>query len=197
MGNVQLARPQLALGIGGGMSFYNTFLSDVIVIDTNKNISFSNYDIPGIKKYKINTNTFDLPLELRYRQNPNKHDKPLKISGGIKLSYIFSQHTKTKYMKSQPDRIAKNYNVPHLNQFNYGPTFKIAKGTFGLYAYYNLLTVFNTDKAPAINQAFVAVCVNVDGKDKKFSLPKFPFKTKPQQSATSEELIFKSASLKK
>lgn len=186
--NIPILRPQLSLGLGVGVSSFNTILDDVIQIDTANGTGFTNYDIPGIKKYKFNTTYLEIPLEIQYQQNPNNHKRLFKIAAGIKGSYQISHHSKTKYLKSQSIRKSKSYSIPNINDFTYGPTLRIAYGSLGLYACYNLISVFNSEKAPEINQAFLALCFNIKARKNKNNLsPLFdiPFKLKPQESASN------------
>jgi hypothetical protein len=180
--NIYLWKPHLALGIGAGITSYNMPLNNQVIADTNRQISFSGKNTDKIKKYKLNTTYVELPVELRYSQNPDKHKTVFKVAIGMKVYYLVSSHTKTKYVDDSISK-SKYYNIPYLNSLAYGPTIRLGWGHLGLLASYTLNTLFDEAHSPEIHQALLALCWTLSFKRDNLQMPEMPFKRKPDQSA--------------
>jgi hypothetical protein len=93
---------------------------------------------------KLSCNFIDAAVEFRFRTNENESQKRFKISLGMKAGYLVQSHTKYEDSNGK----VKLYGIKNLNKFQYGPTARIAYGTWGISGYYSLVNLFKDGKGP-------------------------------------------------
>ncbi|HEY0740265.1 MAG TPA: outer membrane beta-barrel protein [Chryseosolibacter sp.] len=107
----------------------------------------------AVKKSQLVMNYFDVPASIRYCAKPDNRKNSFSVSLGVKGGVLVSSHAKIKY--AQGDDIVKEKIKRRwgLNQFRYGVTGAVGLGNVSLFAFYNMVPLFE-DKAGPDGNAF-------------------------------------------
>jgi hypothetical protein len=103
------------------------------------------HKFPGLKKSQIVTNYVEVPLELRYTLNPDDPARSFKISIGGRVGYLYDEFNKLKYRQNGDTKQLKDKQNMNLNRFRYGVFAKLGFGSFSLFGYYNLSSMFESN----------------------------------------------------
>lgn len=115
----------------------------VLVMDTVSNVLGANY---SYSKNRLAANYLDLPLELSFASNRTNPKAGLKLAVGGKVGFLFSSHTKIKYLAAADEtRIQKLKQPWGLNRLRYGAHARIGFGSFNLYFEYQLSPMFDNE----------------------------------------------------
>ncbi len=120
----------------------NSSIPNYSVIDVNQNAEMYN-------RNKFVTHYLELPLELRLRtKGLSTFHTHIGFKGGL-LVNNFSRTIENGYK-------VKKYNIPEINRFRYGPTFRIGYSHLNFYAYYNMAGLFKNN-----TQTFVPFTIGI------------------------------------
>ncbi len=149
MGNIDLGTNVKFLP-GISLSVDNYMLKDDVSLFRGKNIlgedkiQFYELQQDKIKKSKFSVTYVDVPLELHYIPNPTK--KGFRFALGGKFGIPVSAATKVKYKEEDSNFIDKTKNNFFVSKVRYGALARIGYGSFYLFGYYGLNSLFQKDK---------------------------------------------------
>lgn len=149
--DLPVGSPKITFSFGLGV-FASNIYNDAYVNETDSCTTLIPYP-SGVdyKKNKLVTAYLEMPVELRYCSNPDNRNNSFKIGIGFKGGLLAGSHSKIKAKDTNGDlAVTKVSGIKHLNQYRYGPTFRIGYGSFNIFAYYSLNTLFVKDKGPEI-----------------------------------------------
>jgi hypothetical protein len=101
-----------------------------------------------ITKSQFITNYVDLPVELRYTRNPGDPNRTFKAAIGFRAGLLLNAFTKLRYDDDGTvvkEKVKRDW---ELNTYRYGMYGKIGIGNFSVFTYYNMSTLFKTDRGP-------------------------------------------------
>lgn len=130
------------VGLGVGYS-YNALIQNLKISQFQGTTIFE--EAVNFNSNKLTLKSIDFPVEIRWRNSTPTKFKFWRIYSGVKFSYITSG--KSKYKSSLETVTTKN--VTEINRFQYGATIAAGYGTWNLYVYYGLNSIFN--KAALLN----------------------------------------------
>jgi hypothetical protein len=130
------------VGLGVGYS-YNALIQNLKISQLQGTTIFE--EAVNFNSNKLTLKSIDFPVEIRWRNSTPTKFKFWRIYSGVKFSYITSG--KSKYKSSLETVTTKN--VTEINRFQYGATIAAGYGTWNLYVYYGLNSIFN--KAALLN----------------------------------------------
>jgi hypothetical protein len=104
------------------------------------------HQIFSLKKSQLITNYVEVPLELRYTLNPDDPARSFKISIGARVGYMYDAFSKIKFRQDGTNKQIKDKQNFNLNRFRYGAFAKIGFGSFSLFGYYNMSTLFRQNE---------------------------------------------------
>lgn len=149
MGNIDLGTNVKFLP-GISLSVDNYMFKDDVSLFRGKNvlgeekIQFYELQQDKIKKSKFSVTYVDVPLELHYIPNPTK--KGLRFALGGKFGIPVSAATKVRYKEENSNFIEKTKNNFFVSKVRYGALARIGYGSFYLFGYYGLNSLFQKDK---------------------------------------------------
>lgn len=161
-----LGKSPLSVAPGLGLGFDNIYHNGFFSVDSAGNtLLLPLGDSTTFKKNKISTIYLDIPLELRFRTKPNEKGNSFKLAIGAKGGFLLSNYTKyigegTSFGTFNSGSKVKTYNIPNINTFRYGLTFRIGYGPVNLNAFYSVSTLFNQGAGPEINPFTVGISFN-------------------------------------
>ena len=133
----------IAIGIGTG--FHNMYTKGKIENIKADTIVFVKFpDTISYKRNKLGLSFLDIPLEFRL-----KTAKKFRLAVGVKFGFLLDG--KTKYKGDREDGklvVQKEKQVNNLQNFRFGPTFRIGYDWFNIYAYYQVTKVFDPGRGP-------------------------------------------------
>lgn len=135
-------------GIGVGLEKYR-FDKDVTLASENgETVIVPLTEEWDVKNSKLAVNYFDIPLELRFHLNKDNFRKSFKIGVGGKVGVLFDSHSKIKYETDGDKKIIKSKEQFGLSRFRYGVLGRIGIGSFSLFYYQELSTLFKDGEGP-------------------------------------------------
>lgn len=147
--DLPIGSPKLTFSFGLG-AFASNIFTDRYAFETDSMTYLPPVTVE-YKRTKLVTTYLDLPIEFRYCSNPEKRNNSFKIGIGFKGGVLVGSHSKIRMRDALGDwMVSKNTGIKHLNQYRYGPTFRIGYGSFNIFAYYLLNTLFVKNKGPEI-----------------------------------------------
>lgn len=102
----------------------------------------------GTKKSQLITNYIDIPVELIFRTIPNDPARSFRASLGFRVGVLYDSFTKIKYEVNGDKHKIKDKQNFELNNFRYGPFFKVGVGNFSIFYYSNISSFFKEGKTP-------------------------------------------------
>jgi hypothetical protein len=151
--NLPFGKSPFGFSIGLGLSAHNIYGNFLVnkVGDTTKLVKIP--DTVGFKRSKMTIVYLEVPLQF-YLKTKGKFNLAL----GFKAGLMIGSHTKyvgdgrietTTYKYNTISKIRiKNMGIPNLQQFSYGPTFRIGYKWINADCYYMLSTLFNKNHGP-------------------------------------------------
>ena len=155
MYNYQFGQSNLSFAIGLGITSHNMYHNANINTDTVEDATYFSPigDSIDFKKSKLNLTYVDVPFEFRL-----KTDSKFRLAAGFKIGYLIHKHNKYKGEVGQfDDVVVKTTNVNYLEQFRYGPSFRIGYKWFNLMAYYQLSDIFKPGQGPDMYPVSVGI----------------------------------------
>ena len=106
----------------------------------------------NVRKSKLTTSYVDIPLEIRYHINRDNFKKSIKVAVGAKAGVLFNSHMKVKYSEDGEKKIYKLKEKYDLNPFRYGVYGRVGIGSFNVFYYHGLSTLFKSGDAPGTTE---------------------------------------------
>lgn len=161
MYDLPFGKSTFSLAGGVGFSSFNAHSNGRLfyVLDSTGTVAETNLvEIPDsvdFKKNKLSLNFVEIPVELRFRSKPDKSFRRFTVSAGFKIGILVQSHTKYK-----DDGIKlKTYYIPNLENFRYGPTFRIGYGKVSLFGFYSLTNVFKDGKGTELTPISAGIMI--------------------------------------
>ncbi len=162
----------VSMAMGGGLSVQNiksnSFLTSAdssYFVEIPKELNYS--------KNKLSTVFLDIPIEIRLRVRPNPRDKAgivrkrnFRCALGFKIGYNIQNYIKyagEDYRNANyGNKIKfKEYNLKNILPYRYGLYTRVGIGSFSLYAYYALTTLFETGKGPLLRPFSIGLSITI------------------------------------
>ena len=101
------------------------------------------------QKSKLSVESLTLPLLLEFQIPINHYDNRLFFSAGVVGSFRLSSHTKIKYKeeKKQKLKVVDDFSI---HRFKYSVMVRTGYRWFNVFASYDLVPLFKTDKGPEL-----------------------------------------------
>lgn len=136
-----------ALGLGfRAQNLYGNFLVKS-TIDSTWLEKIGDTAAVNYQRSKLTLPYLELPVEFRF-----KSKSKVAIGIGFKVAYLLPAHTKyvgENYVTLTGEKLRmKNREVKNLEQFSYGPTFRIGYRWFHINAYYSISKIFTKGNGP-------------------------------------------------
>jgi hypothetical protein len=151
--NLPFGKSHVGFSIGLGLSIHNIYGDFLVnkVGDTTKLVKIP--DTVGFKRSKMTIVYLEIPLEFNL-----KTKSKVNLALGIKVGYMIGSHTKyvgnggiktNTYESYSTSKVRiKSMGIPNLQQFNYGPTFRIGYRWISIDGQYMLSTLFSKNHGP-------------------------------------------------
>lgn len=150
--NIQFGKSNFGFSLGLGFraeNMYGNFLVKSTQDSTWLEKIGNDTATVGYQRSKLTLPYLELPLEFRF-----KSKSKVAVGIGFKIAYLLPAHSKY---------VGENYNtltgekyrvkfreIKNLEQFSYGPTFRIGYRWFHINAYYSLSKIFTKGNGPEI-----------------------------------------------
>lgn len=132
----------LGLGIGYG---YEVYIHNLKIYD---DLQGAGYEVvQEFRKNNFSYHALEIPLEFRFRGSTSEKYKFWRMYAGMKWSYLFS----SKAVYKDAEVTLKTSSLPNLNKWQYGLTLGAGYGTWNLYVYYGLQSMFKDVKIDTDN----------------------------------------------
>ena len=156
--NFMFGESNVSFSPGIGLGVHNMF-TDTWLRVSNDSAYFEAFpDTLNHKKYKMTTTYFDIPFELRF-----KSKSEFRIAVGFKFGFLMKAQTKYKghnYIEGTSDQvIIKTGKFNFVEKNRYGFTGRIGYKWLNLWAYYQLSTLFEEGKGPAMYPISIGITV--------------------------------------
>lgn len=129
----------------GGILSWNIYNNN-LSIETDSSNGLGVYsvlhDSISYKSNKFRTVFIDIPLEFRIRSNNNNNGDYFKFYLGAQVGYLIRSFSEFKTQNIK----YRCYNIPEFNKFRYGLTTRIGFSNWNLFIYYQLSSIFNSEK---------------------------------------------------
>lgn len=160
MWDFQIKKSKFSVAPGIGYN-YAAYFHNAEIREDSTGISFPIiHDLKtdeNFKRARLGVHYIDIPIELRFRQ-PTKTGMSVKLALGIKGSIkVNATH---KEVKKGPNNYFKHYNTANykdVNQFRFGPTFRVGYGAFNVMMYYNMLPLFDKGRGPLMHPFSIGI----------------------------------------
>jgi len=151
MYNVPFGKSNFGFAIGLGFRAQNMYGNFLVKssIDSTYLEKIGDTASVNYQRSKLTLPYLELPIEFRF-----KSKSKIAVGIGFKVSYLLPAHTKY---------VGENYNtlngakyrvklreIKNLEQFSYGPTFRIGYRWFNVNAYYSLSKIFTKGNGPEL-----------------------------------------------
>ena len=162
--NLPFGKSPFGFSIGLGVRVHNVYGN--FLVDTNKlkdaTVLKKIPDTVGYKRSKMTLAYLDIPLEI-FMKTKSK----VRLALGFKAGILLSSHTKYvgdgrietstyKFYTTKKIRL-KTRGIPNLEQFTFGPTFRIGYRWINADCYYMLSNIFNKDHGPEMTPISVGL----------------------------------------
>ncbi|RAV99970.1 porin family protein [Pseudochryseolinea flava] len=128
------------------------YANDSLLLETPKETG-----LLRLKQSKLITNYLEIPVEFVYRTRPDDPARSFKIAVGGRVGVLYDAFTKVKYREDGEVKKYKDNQSFDLNKIRYGLTGRVGIGNFSVFTYYNLNSLFETDKGPWVGEGGTAV----------------------------------------
>lgn len=147
---IKLYKRYIMLVSGLGLSYNNyRFKSDSVLVSGGSGIYAVKTDSLNYKKNKLTVTYLTLPVLLEF--NTSKYTKrSFHVSAGAIFGYLLSAHTKQVYTVDGEKQKNKSYDEFSINPWRIDATARIGYRNFNLFANYDLISLFRTDKGPEL-----------------------------------------------
>lgn len=139
----------LITGLGLHLQSYRLDDNTTIVRAPNDVISPDYLYFNDNQKSKLAVQSITLPLLLEFQIPINHYDNRMFISAGVMGSFRLSSHTKIKYKEEEKQKL-KVVDDFSLHRFKYSLMVRTGYRWFNVFASYDLVPLFKTDKGPEL-----------------------------------------------
>ncbi|MFV0541027.1 MAG: porin family protein [Aestuariibaculum sp.] len=130
----------LSIGMGLGASL-NSYSHNLLINESDTDEPYKILSTPEnqFRKNKMHRYLLELPIEFRWRKSTPENYNFWRIYTGFKMGYLF--HDVVKF--ESEDTNFKDTNIESFNKFQYGLSLSAGYGTWNLYVYYGLNSIFS------------------------------------------------------
>ena len=134
-------RRNFAIGLGLGISANSYNQKDLLIEESNNDVTFNIIDEGdyNVTKNKFSTYLVEVPLEIRWRTSTASDYNFWRIYTGFKIGYLVYNSTK---FQSEVANV-KLSNVDSFNKLQYGLTMSVGYSTWNFFVYYGLNPIFD------------------------------------------------------
>ena len=156
MFNIPFGKSNFAFSIGLGFRANNLY-GNFLVRSTNDSTWLQRIgDTIDYRRSKLTLPFLELPLEFKFKSRSK-----IAVGIGFKVAYLLPAHSKyvgEDYTLSNGEKIRVKYReIRNLEQFSYGPTFRIGFRWFHINAYYSLNNLFTRGNGPEMNNLSIGI----------------------------------------
>lgn len=156
--NYMFGKSNVSFSPGIGLGVHNLFTESWLRVTNDSAFFEAIPDTLNYKKYKMTNTYFDIPFELRYKSKGE-----FRIAIGFKFGFLVKAQTKYKgdnYLEGTTDKvIIKTGKFNFVEKNRYGFTGRIGYKWLNLWGYYQLSTLFEDGKGPAMYPISVGITV--------------------------------------
>ena len=156
--NFMFGESNVSFSPGLGLGVHNMFTGSWLRVSNDSAWFEALPDTLTYKKYKMTNTYLDIPFELRF-----KSKSEFRIAVGFKFGFLIKAQTKYKghnYIEGTPDQvIIKTGKFNFVEKNRYGFTGRIGYKWLNLWAYYQLSTLFEDGRGPAMYPISVGITV--------------------------------------
>jgi len=147
MYNVPFGKSNFGFAIGLGFRTNNLY-GNFLVNSTNDSTTLEKIpDSVNYQRSKLTMPWLELPIEFKF-----KSKSKIAVGIGFKIAYLLPAYTKyvgDNYIEGTIAKLRVKYReVKNLEQFSYGPTFRIGYRWFHINAYYSISKLFTKGNGP-------------------------------------------------
>ncbi|WP_299578619.1 outer membrane beta-barrel protein [uncultured Sunxiuqinia sp.] len=143
--NIVLSDQRVGLVTGMGWTMNNYRFDNAITLQkVDGQIVPLELEHDGLKKSKLTVSYLTIPLLLEFQIPVNDHSNEVYISGGLIGGFNLGSHTKVKTDRSK----SKDHGNFNINPFKYAVTGRVGLKDIGVYATYNLSSIFKDGGGP-------------------------------------------------
>ncbi|TSA26639.1 MAG: hypothetical protein D4R67_07440 [Bacteroidetes bacterium] len=149
MYHVPFGKSNFGFNIGLGFRVNNLY-GNFYRLEDSTNDSTTMVKIPDSVSYKRSKLTLpylELPIEFQF-----KSKSKVAVAIGFKVAYLLPAHAKyvgNNYLTGTTETLRVKYReIKNLEQFSYGPTFRIGYRWFHIYGYYSISKIFTKGNGP-------------------------------------------------
>jgi len=143
---------------GLGLSMHNMYSDSWLKVNSDSTWFEPIPDSINFDRSKLNITYIDIPFELRF-----KNKSEFRVAVGFKFGFLLRGHTKIKgddFISGTTDNvIIKKKKVSFLEKNRYGFTGRIGYKWLNVWGYYQLSTLFETDRGPQIYPISIGITV--------------------------------------
>jgi len=156
MYNIPFGKSRFAFSIGLGFRANNLY-GDFLVKSTYDSTWFQRIgDTIDYKRSKLTLPFLELPLEIKFTSRSK-----IAIGIGFKVAYLLPAHSKyvgEDYILNNGDKLRVKYrDIKNLEEFSYGPTFRMGYRWFHINAYYSLNNIITKGNGPQMNNLSIGI----------------------------------------
>jgi hypothetical protein len=156
--NFMFGESNVSLSPGIGLGVHNMFTDTWLRVTSDSAFFEAIPETLSYKKYKMTNTYFDIPIELRY-----KSEGEFRVAVGFKFGFLMKAQSKYKgdnYIEETSDQvIIKTGKFNFIEKNRYGFTGRIGYKWLNIWAYYQLSTLFEEGKGPAMYPISVGITV--------------------------------------
>ena len=156
--NYMFGESNVSFSPGIGLGVHNLYSDSWLRVNNDSAYFESVPDTLSYKQSKLTTTYFDIPIELRF-----KSKSEFRLAVGFKFGFLIKAHTKYKgdnYIEGTTDQvIIKQAKFNFVEKTRYGFTGRIGYKWLNAWVYYQLSTLFENGKGPAMYPISVGITV--------------------------------------
>ena len=156
--NYMFGESNVSFSPGIGLGVHNLYSDSWLRVNNDSAYFESVPDTLNYKRSKLTTTYFDIPIELRF-----KSKSEFRLAVGFKFGFLIKAHTKYKgdnYIEGTTDQvIIKQAKFNFVEKTRYGFTGRIGYKWLNAWVYYQLSTLFENGKGPAMYPISVGITV--------------------------------------
>ena len=156
--NYMFGESNVSFSPGIGLGIHNLYTDSWLRVNTDSAYFEAIPDTLSYKKYKMTTTYFDIPLELRF-----KSKSEFRVAIGFKFGFLIKAQTKYKgdnYIEGTTDQvIIKTGKFNFVEKNRYGFTGRIGYKWLNVWGYYQLSTLFETNRGPEMYPISIGITV--------------------------------------
>ncbi|MFH1159487.1 MAG: outer membrane beta-barrel protein [bacterium] len=156
MYNVPFGKSNFGFSIGLGFRANNLY-GNFLVKSTNDSTWLQRIgDTIDYRRSKLTLPFLELPLEFKFKSKTK-----IAVGIGFKVGYLLPAHSKyvgEDYNLNNGEKLRVKYrDIKNLEQFSYGPTFRMGYRWFHINAYYSINNLFTKGNGPKMNNLSVGI----------------------------------------